>query len=85
MRREGEGWTFYKGGYPCRARGLGPAAVARGLGDRPLSPPPTGDRFFFISRDLIANLKKKFHIRPVALWGGDRGVFLKYLKTDIYF
>ena len=29
--------------------------------------------------------KKKLHLRPVALWGGDRGVFLKYFKTDIYF
>ena len=64
MRREGEEWTFYRGGYPGRPRG-------------------GGDRAFFF-RDLIANLKKKLHLRPVALWGAT-GVFLKYFKTDIYF
>ena len=58
--------------------------------------PPTGDRVlsplgwatglvFFFSRDFVANLKKKLHIGPVALWEGDRGIYLKYLKTDIYF
>ena len=87
MRREGEGWGFYKGGDPgrprgggdrppCRDCGPGPAAVARGPGDRAC---------FFFSRDFVANLKKKLHIGPVALWEGDRGIFLKYLKTDIYF
>ena len=77
MRREGEGWSFYRGDTP----------VARGLGDRPLSPVggATGPLPFFLPRDLVANLKKKLHLVPVALWGGDRGVFLKFFKTDIYF
>ena len=108
MRREGEGWGFYKGGDPGRPRGGGrqappvarrggatgpPAAtVGRPSGGRPWAgrqapvAPPTGDRAcFFFSRDFVANLKKKLHIGPVALWEGDRGIFLKYLKTDIYF
>ena len=86
MRREGEGQPFYRGGTPvargggrhapCRACGPGPAAVARGPGDRAC---------FFFSRDFVANLKKKLHIGPVALWEGDRGIFLKFSKTDIYF
>ena len=51
------------------------APVAPGVGDRP-----------FFARDLVANLfKKKLHLGPVALWEGDRGIFLKYFKTDIYF
>ena len=62
--------------------------VAHPSGDRGLSPvgEATGPwAFIFFSRDLIANLKrKKLHLRPVALWAGDRGIFLKYFKTDIY-
>ena len=94
MRREGEGWSFYRGDTPvareggrqapCRARGLGPAAVARGLGDRPLSPVGGGRQGFFF-RDLIANLKKKFTLKACRPMGGDREIFLKYFKTDIYF
>ena len=40
--------------------------VAPGVGDRPLSPVGGGDRplaLFFLSRDLVANLKKKITIR----------------------
>ena len=59
--------------------------VAPGVGDRPLSP-VGGDRTFFFAKDLVANLKKKkVHLGPVVLWRGDRGVFLKFFKTDIYF
>ena len=57
-------------------------------GDRVLSPVggATGPPLFFFSRDFVANLKKKkLHFGPVALWEGDRGIFLKYFKTDIYF
>ena len=62
-------------------------------GEGTLSPPPTGDRplspvgwatGLFFARDLVANMKKKLHLGHVALWG-DRGIFLKYFKTDIYF
>ena len=61
-------------------------AVARGLGDRPLSPPQRATGPFFFSRDFVANLKKKkLHFGHVALWEDDRGIFLKYFKTDIYF
>src|SRR6185295_14058820 len=71
MRREGEGWGFYKGGdpgrprgggrqAPCRDCGPGPVAIARGPGDRPLSPPQRATGvFFFFPRDFVANLKKK--------------------------
>jgi len=52
--------------------------------------PLGGRQGLFFSRDLIANLNKKnLHLRPVALWGGDRGgifeifqnghIFLKFL------
>ena len=63
---------------PCRPRGGRQAPVARWGGRQ--APP------FFFSRDFVANLKKKkLHFGPVALWEGDRGIFLKYFKTDIYF
>ena len=87
MRREGEGYSFYRGDTPvaCRARGLGPAAVARGLGDRPLSPPQRATGPFFFSRDFVANLKKKkLHFGPVALWGGDRGTFEMFQNKHIF-
>ena len=44
--------------------------VAPGVGDRGLSPVGGGDRppSFFLSRDFVANLKKKkLHLSPVAL------------------
>ena len=50
--------------------------------------PPTGDRpppFFFLQGLRCKFEEKKLHFGPVALWEGDRGIFLKYLKTDIYF
>ena len=63
----------------CRPRGGRQAPVARWGGDR--LPP-----FFFFSRDFVANLEKKnLHFGPVALWEGDRGIFLKFSKMDIYF
>ena len=61
------------------------APVAPSTDDRPLSPVGGATGPFFFSRDFVANLKKKLHIGPVALWEGDRGIFLKYFKTDIYF
>jgi len=53
-------------------------------GDRPLSP-VGGDMPLFFARDLVANLKKKITLRACRPMGGDRGIFLKYFKTDIYF
>ena len=59
------------------AYGGGGAPVACWGGDRPP---------LFFSRDFVANLeRKKLHFGSVALWEGDRGIFLKYFKTDIYF
>ena len=49
---------------------------------------PLGGRqgpFFFLQGLRCKFKEKKLHFRPVALWEGDRGIFLKYLKTDIYF
>ena len=67
---------------PTGDRTLSPQGWATG----PCRPLGGGDRALFFARDLVANLKKKkLRLRPVALWGGDRGVFLKYFKTDIYF
>ena len=87
MRREGEGWRLYRGAYPsrprgggdrppCRARGPGPL-VARGGGRQ--APP------FFPPGISLQIWRKKLHFGPVALWEGDRGIFLKFSKTDIYF
>ena len=59
--------------------------VAPPTGDRPLSPLPLGDMLLFFARDLVANLKKKITLRACRPMGGDRWVFLKYFKTDIYF
>ena len=57
--------------------------VAPGVGDRPLSPVggATGPFFF---RDLIANLKKKLHLRPVALWGATGGIFEIFQNGHIF-
>ena len=49
-------------------------------GEGPCRPPNGRHVFYFISRDLIANLKKKIHLRSVALWGGDRGYFWNISK-----
>ena len=70
---------------PCRDCGPGPAAVARGPGDRPRSPPQRATGLVFFLQGLRCKFEKKLHIGPVALWEGDRGIFLKYLETDIYF
>ena len=71
---------------PCRPPNGRQAPVALGVGDSPLSPPQRATGPFFFSRDFVANLKeKKLHFGPVALWEGDRGIFLKFFKTDIYF
>ena len=50
-----------------------PTGRPRG-GDSTLSPVAgaTGPLF---SKDLVANLKKKLHLGPVAFWEGDRGYF----------
>jgi len=72
MRREGEGLSLYRG-YPRSPAGGGgatgplPHPWAGPSGGRPwagrqapVAPPNGRQGFFFISRDLIANLKKKF-------------------------
>ena len=48
---------------------------------------PYGGRqgLFFFQGPHCEFEEKKLHLRPVALWGGNRRVFLKYFKTDIYF
>ena len=55
-------------------------------GDRPLS--PVGGRqapLLFFAQGPRCEFEKKLHLGRVALWGGDRGVFLKFFKMDIYF
>ena len=95
MRKEGEGQPFHRGGYPgrpgggdrppCRACGPGPAAVARGLGDRPLSPPQRATGPFF-SRDLIANLKKKkFTLKACRPMGGRPGYIFEIFQNGHIF
>ena len=70
---------------PCRARGLGPL-VAREGGDRPPCRPLGGRQApLFFQGPRCKFKEKKLHLGLVALWEGDRGVFLKYFKMDIYF
>ena len=57
---------------PCKKKG----AVAP---QRATAPP------FFLQGLRCKFEEKKLHFGPVALWEGDRGIFLKYFKTDIYF
>ena len=71
--------------------------VAPPTGDRTLSPEgwatgpcrplggATAPPLFFLKRLRCKFEEKKLHFGPVALWKGDRGIFLKYFKTDIYF
>ena len=84
MRREWESDPYIGEGTPV-ARGerqaplprlwAGPSGRPRG-GDRPLA--------FFLPRDLVANLIKNYTY-GLSPYGGDRGVFLNFFKTDIYF
>ena len=61
----------------CRPLNGRQAPVAPGVGDRaPL---------FFLQGLRCKFGEKKLHFGPVALWEGDRGIFLKFSKTDIYF
>ena len=86
MKGGNEGEALYRGADPV-ARGGGQAPPCRPQEGRPaplagpLACRPLGGRqapLFFFSRDFVANLKKKLHIGPVALWEGDRGIFLKF-------
>ena len=61
---------------PYRPWGGRQAPVARWVGDKPP---------FFSQGPRCEFEEKKLHLGPVALWGGNRGVFLKYFKMDIYF
>ena len=67
-----------RGRGPCRPLNGRQAPVARGGG---------GDRppFFSPGTSLQIWREKKLYFGPVALWEGDRGIFLKFSKTDIYF
>ena len=49
---------------PCRPWGGRQSPVAHGGATGP-----------FFARDLVANLKKKIHLGPFTLLGGDRGYF----------
>ena len=66
------------------------ALVAPGVGDRPPDRPlsPVGGATappFFLQGLRCKFGEKKLHFGPVALWEGDRDIFLKFSKTDIYF
>ena len=38
----------------------------------------------FFPRDLVANLKKKLHLGPVALWGATGGIFEIFQNGHIF-
>ena len=59
--------------------------VAPGVGDRPLSPVGGGRQAPFFSGTSLRIWRKKITLLACRPMGGDRGVFLKYCKTDIYF
>ena len=86
MRREGEGWSFYRGDTPV-ARGVGgatgPPAAPVGWAQR-WSPvgwatgpcrPLGGRQGLFFQGPHCEFEKKNLHLRAVALWVGDRGYF----------
>ena len=50
------------------------AARAYKRGEDPVAP-PTGDRLFFFSRDLFANLKKKNYTLGLSPMGATGGIF----------
>ena len=54
-------------------------------GDRPLSPVGGATGPFFFQGPHCEFEQKKFTLKACRPMGGDRGVFLKYFKTDIYF
>ena len=96
MRREGEGWSLYRGAYPGRPGGAtGPpaATVGRPSGGRPwagrqapVAPPPTGDWAFFFSRDFVANLERE----KITLWacrpmGGRPGYIFEIFENGHIF
>ena len=96
MRREGECWSYIGVEYPgrprggdrppCRPRGGGDRPPCRACGPGPLVARGGGDRPPFFFQGLRCKFEeKKLHFGPVALWEGDRGIFLKFSKTDIYF
>ena len=62
----------------------GHTPVARGGG---ATGPPVARwaPLFFLQGLRCKFEEKKLHFGPVALWEGDRDIFLKYFKTDIYF
>ena len=76
-----------KKGGACRPLGGRQGPVAPGVGDRGLSPVgrATGPPLFFLQGFRCKFEEKKLYFGPVALWEGDRGIFLKFSKTDIYF
>ena len=84
-----KGMAAYGGhALPCRPPNGRQAPVAPGVGDRPLSPVggATGPPPLFFLQGLRCEFEeKKLHFVPVALWEDDRGIFLKYFKTNIYF
>ena len=69
----------------ARAYKRGGDPVAPPMGDRPLSPVggATGPLFFL--QGLRCKFEKKNYTLGLSPYGGDQDIFLKYLKTDIYF
>ena len=94
MRREGEGWSFYRG-YPGRPGGGDWAPYRpRGGGDRPPAAPvgwaqrrspvgwATGP---FFSRDFVANLKKKITLWACRPMGGRPGYIFEIFQNGHIF
>ena len=78
-------YSVRRGGRPSGGR-QGP--VASGVGDRPLSPVggATGPPLFFLSRDFVANLKKKkLHLSPVAPHRAIGGYFWNFSERTYIF
>ena len=94
MKREGEGWGFYRGDTPVArggatgppaARGLGPAAGRPWAGRQALVARWGGDGAFFFPGTSLRIWKKKLHLKPVALWGATGGYFWNISKRTYIF
>ena len=68
---------------PLPPAGWAQRPVARGLGDRPLSPVGGATGFFFFQGSHCEFEEKKIHLRPVALWGAT-GVYFWNISKQIY-
>ena len=72
--------TYIGGRDPVAPPNGRQAPVAPGMGDSFFN----GRQVFFFARGLVANLKKKKHLGPVALWRATRDIFDIFQNGHIF-